>query len=36
MALGVMILPRHRQLNWRLVPDYQVSVSWGDIFKVEE
>jgi len=35
MATGVMVLPRHRQLNWRLVPDYQFLVSWGDIVKVE-
>ncbi|MCL4502276.1 MAG: NADH-quinone oxidoreductase subunit NuoG [Deltaproteobacteria bacterium] len=36
MAPGVMILPRHRQLNWRLVPDYQVWVAASDIVKVEE
>ena len=24
MAPGVMVLPRHRQLNWRLAPDYRV------------
>ncbi len=36
MATVVMVLPRHRQLDWRLVPDYQVLVSWGDILKVAE
>lgn len=35
MAPGVLVLPRHRQLNWRLAPDYQVMVSYGDIVKVE-
>ena len=25
MAPGVLVLPRHRQLDWRLAPDYQVS-----------
>ena len=28
MAPGVLVLPRHRQLNWRLTPDYQVLVSY--------
>ena len=36
MASGVMVLPRHRQLNWRLAPDYQVMVASRDIVKVEE
>jgi anaerobic selenocysteine-containing dehydrogenase len=36
MAPGVMVLPRHRQLNWRLAPDYQVMVPYRDIVKVEE
>ena len=36
MAPGVLVLPRHRQLNWRLAPDYQVLVAWGDLVKVEE
>ena len=36
MAPGVMVLPRHRQLNWRLAPDYQVLVAYGDLVKVEE
>jgi NADH-quinone oxidoreductase subunit G len=35
MAPGVMILPRHRQLDWRRAPDYQVFVADGDIAKVE-
>jgi len=35
MAPGVLVLPRHRQLNWRLAPDYQVMVSYRDIVKVE-
>jgi len=35
MASGVLVLPRHRQLNWRLAPDYQVSLSYRDIGKVE-
>ncbi len=35
MASGVLILPRHRQLNWRLAPDYRVMVSSRDIVKVE-
>jgi hypothetical protein len=35
MAPGVMVLPRHRQLTWRLVPDYQVMVAYRDIVKVE-
>lgn len=36
MASGVMVLPRHRQLDWRLVPDYQVLVPYDDIVKVGE
>ncbi len=36
MSPGVLVLPRHRQLNWRLAPDYQVLVSFGDIVKVGE
>ncbi|HEY9073826.1 MAG TPA: molybdopterin-dependent oxidoreductase, partial [Desulfobaccales bacterium] len=36
MAPGVIVLPRHRQLNWRLAPDYRVMVAYGDIVKVEE
>ena len=36
MASGVLVLPRHRQLNWRLAPDYQVMVAYRDIGKVEE
>ena len=36
MAPGVLVLPRHRQLNWRLAPDYQVLVPSGDLVKVEE
>lgn len=35
MAPGVMVLPRHRQLNWRLAPDYQIKVAYGDLVKVE-
>ncbi|MCX5890204.1 MAG: NADH-quinone oxidoreductase subunit NuoG [Deltaproteobacteria bacterium] len=35
MAPGVLVLPRHRQLNWRLAPDYRVMVAYGDIVKVE-
>ena len=35
MAPGVLVLPRHRQLNWRLAPDYQVMVAYRDIVKVE-
>ena len=36
MAPGVILLPRHRQLNWRLAPDYRVMMASGDIVKVEE
>ena len=36
MAPGVLVLPRHRQLDWRLAPDYQFSVSYGDLAKVED
>ena len=36
MAPGVIVLPRHRQLNWRLAPDYRVMMAYGDIVKVEE
>jgi hypothetical protein len=35
MAPGVLVLPRHRQLNWRLTPDYQVSLSYRDLAKVD-
>jgi NADH-quinone oxidoreductase subunit G len=34
MARGVLILPRHRQLDWRLVPDYRVVISDKEIAKV--
>lgn len=36
MAAGVMVLPRHHRLNWRVAPDYQVPVALSDIAKVEE
>ena len=36
MAPEVLVLPRHRQLNWRLAADYQVLVPSGDLVKVEE
>ncbi len=36
MAPGVMVLPRHRQLNWRLAPDYRVWVARGDLAKVND
>jgi NADH-quinone oxidoreductase subunit G len=36
MAPGVLVLPRHRQLDWRLAPDYQFSISYGDLAKVED
>jgi NADH-quinone oxidoreductase subunit G len=36
MAPGVLVLARHRQLDWRLAPDYQLSVSYGDLAKVED
>ena len=35
MAPGVLVLPRHRQLNWRLAPDYRVMVAYRDIVRVE-
>ncbi|MCX5893976.1 MAG: NADH-quinone oxidoreductase subunit NuoG [Deltaproteobacteria bacterium] len=35
MALGVIVLPRHRQLDWRVTPDYHVPVAYHDIAKVE-
>jgi|WetSurMetagenome_2_1015567.scaffolds.fasta_scaffold249634_1 hypothetical protein len=35
MAPGVLILPRHRQLAWRLAPDYQVLISYDDLAKVK-
>ena len=36
MAPGVLALPRHRQLNWRLAPDYRVWLSPNDVIKVVE
>jgi NADH-quinone oxidoreductase subunit G len=36
MAPGVLVLPRHRQLDWRLAPDYRVLVPYGDLVKVAE
>jgi len=36
LAPGVLVLPRHRQLNWRLGPDYQLVVPHRDIIKGEE
>jgi len=34
MAPQVLVLPRHRLLNWRLAPDYQIMVADHDLVKV--
>jgi len=34
MAPQVLVLPRHRLLNWRLAPDYQIMVAYHDLGKV--
>ena len=34
MAPQVLVLPRHRLLNWRLAPDYQIMVAYHDLVKV--
>jgi NADH-quinone oxidoreductase subunit G len=34
MAPQVLVLPRHRLLNWRLAPDYQIMVASHDLVKV--
>lgn len=36
LAPRVLVLPRHRQLNWRLTPDYQVNIAVHDLVKVAE
>ncbi len=34
MAPQVLVLPRHRLLNWRLAPDYHIMVAYQDLSKV--
>jgi NADH-quinone oxidoreductase chain G len=36
LAAGVLALPRHRRLNWRLAPDYQIMLAEQDLVKVAE
>jgi NADH-quinone oxidoreductase subunit G len=35
MAPGVLVLPRHRQLQWRILPETRFAVVDTDIVKVE-